>query len=202
MLIFKNRLRSHQHIKSGTSWLARRGTASGDAGAVLYDANGNEIRSRNPGDGLAGERSLDVLSHVLGHNGTNWDRWRNNEMLTALLPNAARTVTEVSALQTNFNARGLFLFIVVDTIVATPSVTPVVHARQDTNGAYETIWQAPAAITAPGSYTYMLYPGVASGGGTSLTAMASMIIPRKWRLQMTHNDPDSITYGVDAFYIV
>jgi hypothetical protein len=110
---------------------------------------------------------------------------------------AARTATVQKELRP-LGARGLLLVIDVDTIAATPSVTPKLVLKDNADAFNIPFWTAAAAITATGQFTYLLYPG-ASGG--NVTEVDGVPIPEEVLLEMTHGDADSITYGVYAHWL-
>ena len=130
-------------------------------------------------------------------NGVTWDRQRNNEELI-MFASAARTATANSPDTTNFNNNsGLLLFVNVSALAATPSVVPQLEYKDSISGVYEPIWIATTAITATGEYVYMFGLGGVGSAGEYDEAV-NLLIPRTFRLTMTHGDVDSITYSVSS----
>lgn len=129
-------------------------------------------------------------------NGTAWDRQRNNTDIT-VLASAARTATNQSADQTNYNGRGLHLVINVTAASATPSVVFTIQGKCALSSAYYTIL-ASVAITGTGTTVLRVFPGATAAAN----AAANDIIPRTWRIDATHADADSITYSVSASVIL
>lgn len=127
-------------------------------------------------------------------NGLTWDRERGNVEGT-LLASAARTATVQSADQTNYNGRGLILFVNVSSTTATPEITPELQIKDSISGQYFTVWTAAAALSATGQYAYLFVPGGAQG---SYTEAVNIAIGRSWRLEMNHVDADSISYSVSC----
>lgn len=129
-------------------------------------------------------------------NGTSWDRFRNNHEVT-VLASAARTGNTNSSDLTNFNARGVRLTINVTALTGTPSITAKITGKSTLGNVYTTILQS-AAITATGATVLTVYPGITAAANSK----ADDLIPRLWRVEMTHADAQSITYSVDANYIL
>lgn len=149
-------------------------------------------------DGVAGNVSngLDVRAGMHAFNGATWDRQRNNHELT-LLASAARTATVSSVDQTNYNCRGVVIFIDVTAIAATPSVTFTIEGKSSLSAEYYTILTS-AAVVATGNTVLRAYPGLTAAANT----VANDVLPRIWRVTATHGDADSITYSVSANLIV
>lgn len=127
-------------------------------------------------------------------NGGSNDRQRGVGALT-LLASAARTTTTNSADQTNYNWHGLLLTVDV-TSAGTGSITPSIQVKDSISGNYKTIWTAAAALTTNGTYVYALAPNSASAA--SYTEIAQLLIGRTWRLAMTANNANSVTYSASA----
>ncbi len=166
----------------------------------FFDSAGvfRPVRSVNAtpdGTGLADIPSI----HNTGFNNTSLDRWRNN-IIATLLASAARTVQTDSALQTNFNHRGVIALIDVSLDPSTASITPNILARETISTANLVIL-AGAAIAAVGESSMVVYPGGAGawvGTGVELDS----IIPRAWLFRMTVADAETMTYSVEAQSVV
>ncbi len=129
------------------------------------------------------------------YNEATWDRARGNTEGT-LLASAARTATVTSTDTTNYNNNsGLLLFIDVTSITASPSVTAQLDWKDPASGDYEPVWIATVAIVGTGEYIYMFGLGGVGSAGEYDEAV-NILIPRTFRLTMTHADSDSITYSV------
>lgn len=127
---------------------------------------------------------------------TNLERYRLNAAAT-LLASAARTTTTNSADQTNYNHRGLLLTVDVSS-AGTGSITPSIQVKDSISGNYKTIWTAAAALTANGTAVYAFYPGANAIGTLTYTELVQAFVGRTWRLVMTHNNANSITYSASA----
>lgn len=121
-------------------------------------------------------------------NNTTWDRQRNNTSVS-LLASASRTTTQTSADQTNYNARGLHVVLDV-TVAGTGSITLKVEAK-DAIGIYYTVLEG-LPIIATGTNVYKLYPGITA----SANASASDILPRTFRVTITANNANAMTYSL------
>lgn len=109
---------------------------------------------------------------------------------TALV-SAARTATVSSADITNLGGEGITVVLDVTASAATPSITLKIEGKDDLSGKYYTILES-AAVTGTSTNVYRVHP--------MLTAAANLIakdiMPKTFRITMTHSDADSITYSV------
>lgn len=125
-----------------------------------------------------------------------WERKTGNYEFSALA-SAARTATINSADFTNRNCRGLHLFINVSAYPAAASVVPTIEGKDPVSGTYYPVLTG-SAIVATGYTVLKVYPGI----GEIANGAASDILPRTWRVTMTHANADSITYSVGAMLVV
>lgn len=89
--------------------------------------------------------------------------------------------------------RGVLVVVQVDSMTGT-SITPAIQAKDTTQTGVAKYVQLTAnltAITAKGTYAYVLYPGVGTAAG-GVTATASMPLAPLWRVTLTYA---SITYS-------
>lgn len=135
------------------------------------------------------------------YNGATWDRQRGNTEGT-LLASAARTATTVSAVQTNHNARGVFVGVDV-TAVGTGTLTLQLRAIDIVSGLNYNV-ASMTSLTTSGRYGLLVYPGVAVAalGGTTSVQAISAAIPRTWVVVVTHSDGSSWTYSLSYSLIV
>lgn len=141
-------------------------------------------------------------SHPYLYNGVNLDSYTNNVELT-LLASAARTATTPTPDQTNYNWRGLVLFIDVTARAGATTLTPSLQIKDPIGGDYITVWTAAAAInTADGSFAYLFYPSPLADAAELYTEAVDLTIPRTWRVNVVHSDGSSITYSVAAGMIL
>lgn len=120
-----------------------------------------------------------------------------NNREVAALASAARTASVNSADLVNDNARGVRIVIDVTALALTPSVIFTVVGKDVLSGKYTAILTS-AAITAVGTTTLIVYPGVTPAANLAV----SHPLPRLWRLEAAHGDADSITYSVGVNYIL
>lgn len=154
-------------------WLTARGAAQGQTGGNIPAAQ-------------------TVLS-----NGSTFDLEQNNTEGT-LLASAARTATVASADQTNYNARGVRVFINVTATSATPSITITIQEKDPISGNYIDKLVSAAITTTGQKTTLVMYPGVTAAANVAI----SEPLGRTWRINATHSDADSITYSVAYGYIL
>lgn len=142
------------------------------------------------GSTLADGTSTSIANQ--GYNGTTYDRWRNNAEGT-LLASAARTTTASSSNQTNYNARGVMIFLNVTVASGTGGLTVRINGIDPVSGALRGIPTAPTIVTAVGHYNYVMYPGASGGVVSSVSALP---LPRSWMVQVSAGDASSYTYSI------
>ena len=113
------------------------------------------------------------------------------------LTSAARTADTNSASLENPGFPGVRVRVNVTAITDTPSVVATIQEYESVGGNWINILSS-AAITATGRTVLIVHPGC--------VAVANRVVneplPTTWRVNMDHNDTDSITYSVDADYCV
>ena len=177
----------------------QRGThvtvGTGDVGAIQVDTVGamSVNQSTTAAAALADAFANPTASHggadQMTFNGTTWDRQRGNTEGT-LLASAARTADTQSADQTNYNARGVILFVNITAFTA-GSVTPQLQYKDPISAVYTAIVSG-AALAATGHTVIRIYPGITPAANVAFAEA----VPRTWRLNMDHADATSITYSV------
>ena len=152
-------------------------------------------------DGLAVETANVLKAAGFGYlfNGTTWDRKRNNLEEVTLLGSAERTASLATATQTNYNARGVMLILDVSAITDTPSIQVVVQVMPILCGDYEAVLRG-GQVTTVSLNSYVVYPGAIAEG--DVVKAASLPLPRRWRVTVSHADADPITYSLTAHYIL
>jgi len=107
------------------------------------------------------------------------------------LASAARTATLSSDDITNLGGKGLLVFLDVTAKDSAPSITLKIEGKDALSGKYYTILES-AAVTTVSTSVYRVHP--------ELTATANLIVkdimPKTFRVTMTHSNTDSITYSV------
>jgi hypothetical protein len=150
-------------------------------------ANGLSVVTNAAGDGAAKASTLFAQSGLF--NGSFVDRARSN-MDVVLLASAARTTTQTSADQVNYNARGIKVWLDV-TVPGTGSVTLTINEKDPGSGKYLLLLSGIAVTTAITS-RYVIYPGFTAAANVSLNDF----LPRTFQIVVTANNANSITYSV------
>jgi hypothetical protein len=111
-----------------------------------------------------------------------------------LFPSVARAVAQAYSQEIEDPyASGIHIIIDVTATAATPSVVPTIDGYDFLSGKWYNLLTG-TAITTTGTTVLKISPDI-----TALAnGAAKDIIPRKWRLVMTHADTDSITYSIGA----
>lgn len=159
-----------------------------------------QLYGRTTADGLANIEGGNALAHLLGYNGSTWDRWRNNTQGT-LLASAERTAAVQSANVTNYNANAAILFLDVTAASGTGGLSIYFDAKDSVTGKYFRLNAAPSAIIATGSFAFMLAPGV-SGKGADVSQITGGVISPVWRVRVNVGDASAYTYSIGYALIV
>ncbi len=171
-------------------------------GGILYvslatdDGQAQLITPENDGvseDALEG-MAVSNVSHL--YNESTFDRERNNTTQT-ILASAARTASTDSADFTNYNARGAHFYVDVTAVTGSPSIEVKIQSKDPVSGGYYNLLVS-TAITAVSVNILKIYPGI----GAVANASASDILPRIYRVSVTHANADSITYSVGASLVL
>lgn len=133
----------------------------------------------------------------LGEDGTALDATGNLEKNA--LASAARTATTSSADQTNNNARGIQVILSVSAGTTLSLITTI--EGKGLGGNYYAVNANPTAVTGTGVYVYEIYPGVGAASG-AVTQRTSGVVPRTFRVTVTHGNANSATYQVNYCLIV
>lgn len=105
---------------------------------------------------------------------------------------AARTATPTASAAYAIQAiRGITVWVKVTAVTATPSVVLTIQSQNPIDGLYATMFTF-NAVTAVGESFFKVYPGITGVAGEKFND----IMPRNFKLQMTHGNADSITYIV------
>jgi hypothetical protein len=178
------------------AWFNRRGTLT----VNIRDNSGNDPTFVNwaSNDGMvsAFHTSIAVAAQGYLYNGSGTDAARGNVNAT-VLASSARTGTNQSADQTNYNGRGLHLVINVTAVTSSPSVVFTIQGKDAVSGSYYTIL-ASAAVVGTGTTVLRVFPSATAAANT----VANDILPRTWRVNAAHANGDSITYSVGASIIL
>jgi hypothetical protein len=130
------------------------------------------------------------------------DAVRNN-LQFSLLASAVRNASTQTATQTNYNARGVMLFLHVTANAATETLQ--VSVGQDIATSPSNIANFSALAAANGVCCYVVYPGavetiaVASSLGMEVQALP---LPRNWYVFITHSAGGNWQYSLTGCYIL
>lgn len=146
------------------------------------------VRTVEIGDG-ASQRGI-LASGAMFWNGATYDRAATSQGLT-YLTSAARTTTQTQGDQTNTGRwRGILVYTNV-TSAGTGSITVTVDWKDPVTGNYIHL-NTGTAIIANGSQTITIYPGQTAAGALT----NSITLPRTFRILVTANNANSVTYSV------
>jgi len=158
----------------------------------------------NAGIALSGSNTEQTLNAVLPtkanlmgiSDGTKIQAIQGVKPIT-LLASAERTATLSAPIQTNINHKGVVIVLKVTAASGIGGLSLRVMGIVDGNGYYLTA--APAAVTANGTYVYVIYPAAIAG---VLTQMTNQILPYQWRVDISHSDASAYTYSVSAAALI
>jgi hypothetical protein len=127
-------------------------------------------------------------------NGANFDRRYNNTQ-GMLLASAARTASITSPSITNYNAKGLLVFLSVEAASGTGGLQIVVLAINPGSGGWDGITTPTSPITGTGEFVWIIYPG-ATTAVNDVKGASSVPIPREWAVAVVVGDSSSYTYSL------
>jgi hypothetical protein len=175
-------------------------TGSNTIGTVNLAANGLSIGTGgNLPDTTSGNGNL-AMAHYL-YNGATWDRNRNN-IEGSVLASATRTSITNSPKQTNHNAKALVIYLDVTAASGTGGLTPFLRLYDPVTGKTVVINVLSSAITAIGTYAFVIGLGASGTVTNSVKSFVSSIISRQYDIQIYHNDASSYTYSVGQCLVV
>ncbi|MCL6542045.1 MAG: hypothetical protein K6T87_15930 [Roseiflexus sp.] len=195
------------YLFDGTNWdrwlLSTHGdnltTATGaNVAGFQYGFDGtnwDRVLLSTHGDGLTTASGQNVAGFLYQFNGTNWERVRGNLDIT-VLSSAVRSSTTNSSDFINQNGRGLKVVFNITAVPGTDTVTLSIEGKDPLSGVYYTIFSG-AAESSIGTKVYTIYPGIPIVENVS----ANDILPRTWRVKVTHSAGTNFTYSVGASVI-
>lgn len=137
----------------------------------------------------AAVQGLFTNSELLMYNGVGFDKVRNNTEVT-LLNSAARTTTQTSSDITTYNLSAIQIILDVTT-PGTGSITVSIDGKDPASGKYYNLLTGSAVTTAV-TNVYTVDPNVPAVANVT----AQKRLPRTFRIVVTHNNANSITYSV------
>ncbi len=106
------------------------------------------------------------------------------------LTSASRTTTQTQGDQTNPGARGIAVVLDV-TSAGTGDITLTIEGKDPASGKY-VVLLAGVSVTTNSTNTYTLFPGATVAANVSENAT----LWRKWRIKVTANNANAMTYTV------
>jgi len=160
---------------------------------MIYNGSTWDLRREVNGDSQGG---TGLPEAVMGaYNAFNYDRWRNNVEIT-YLSSSGRTTTQTQGDQTNYNGKGVIVTLDV-TNAGTGSITLEIDGKDSASGKYTALLTG-TAVTSNSTNIYKIYPGLTAAANS----YANDILPRIWRIKVTANNANSVTYSVGFVVMV
>lgn len=174
---------SFLNVYNGTTWDRVKGAkasvssiSSGAVHSASVRYNGTDFSvdnaASNVGDANSGAGSASRANLLF--NGSNFDRARNN-VEGALLASATRTTTTNTAIQTNYNARGVIIYVNVSGFASSETLTPKLYLDDPVSGSDFLVWQGSTLFT-NGIFAYAFYPGVGTARAADVAADISATV--------------------------
>lgn len=107
------------------------------------------------------------------------------------LASATRTATVSSSDITNLGGRGVHVILDVTVDPSTASVVLTIEGKDPASGKYYTLLTS-AAVNSVSTNIYKVYPGLTAASNLTV----SDILPKTFRVTVTHADAESLTYSV------
>lgn len=152
--------------------------------------------ARGIGDTNNGDTSLTVANMLF--DGANWNKQRANIEGTALA-SGSRSGTTSSADLVNYNSRGLWAFL---NVTVNPGGAQTLTLSVDGKDPVASGYQAVTAFTAvlagggTGLFAFQVYPGAALTTAVSSDQSQGVVLPRTFRITVTHSGAGAWTYSV------
>ncbi len=107
-----------------------------------------------------------------------------------LLASASRTATVTGIDMANDNYSCLTVILDVTTVPGVDTVTLAIQGKDPVSGKYYALLTG-AAVSATGTTTYSVCPGITATANVSASAM----LPRTWRVNVTHSAGTTFVYS-------
>lgn len=117
-----------------------------------------------------------------------------------ILGSEARTATATSGTITNAVGLGMILKLDVTAVTATPNLSAIAVEMAVGSGWLKVYEWTGLTIATVSKSAFLLYPGAASAGSWTAAPLQG-VCPRTFRVVVTHDDADSITYSLDAEFV-
>jgi hypothetical protein len=185
--------------QSGT-WTMQPGNTANTAPWLVKPHDGTNplyLAAAALADAMSNPTIGGIQNFAMWFNGTSWDRARNN-VNTTTGDTGTKTATFAGATQTNYNARGAYITILLGTVSGT---TPTLAAQLQWSPDGGTTWLnigtvLPNLTATSQTGLYMVYPTqfedassittlVTLSNGATVSKLLNMPLPRTWRLNYT-----------------
>ena len=178
----------YSQIPNG-GWLPVEGDSntSGMLKARLYADENSALSTDSIDDTIYGSPiGLTVCAPNTHYNGSQFERSRGNTEET-VAASAARTAALTSSDLTNYNARGVLIFVNVTARAAATTLDLTIEAKDPVSGEYKEIFDIAAAInTADDTLIYQVYPTLPHAN-MDYTEEVEAVLPRTFRIVVTPN---------------
>lgn len=183
------------YILSGGLWVPV--SSANPMPTSLSGSSASQAAGITPGSG-------DIARFPYLANGTTWDPQQNNTQGT-LLASAARTAVATSANQTNFNSRGVVVYLNITVASGTGGLKLAIQSVDPVSGNTVQHNVTPTAILTAGIYAYELGPGAdtaGTAGARLVQERTSAYLPRVWNVLVQPGDATSYTYSIGYALLV
>ena len=143
-----------------------------------------------------------VGAHCLGWDpqASQWYRMQGSSWAVLLAGQGNTVATRQSSAVTLRQVRGLIIYAYIASIAGVPTFTPKLVAY-DPNAGRDDYWVAAAALSANGTYMYVIYPGASkpAGAPAGLVEAVSLPLPPRFELHLVYAGDgvnDKATTGV------
>jgi hypothetical protein len=199
---------SGQMVYNGSTWDRAYSAVARDGSSAIAGVPGVAMLGRDnsgfwriprmaQGDGQTPVEMLAAANMLYNPTTLTFDRERGNEY-RQILASAARTASTASPLQTNYNHRGVYVYVRV-TAGTGYSITPAIFLQDEQTGEWYDQYLSTTFTGPPPQHIRLLvYPGIT----TSPTLAFSSVVPRTWGVYITHGNANSVTYSVSAWMLL
>lgn len=119
-----------------------------------------------------------------------------------LLASGARTATTTTDAQDALQAMGIVLYVDWTVQAGAETITPTIQAQDPASGKWMDFVIPSAALSAVGVYVLVAYPAALTGHTVANFTKSNAVLPRTWRLVITHSSTGAHTYSVGFNYLV
>jgi hypothetical protein len=113
-----------------------------------------------------------------------------------LLASAVRAATATTDPQQNQDARGILMYLNFTVQAGAETLTPEIQGYDPGSDTWATIHTAYTALSATGTYLLALFPAALSQVPATTGQGKNMVLPRTWRVVVTHSSTGNHTYSL------